>query len=270
MLARSDIAPAGRCPFPHGEPAGPEPERRRTVVVTGGSRGIGHAIVKRFAAEGWRIMTCSRQPFDAGLCPWETGADDHIRLDLADRNGLPEGIAEIRRRLAGAPLDALVNNAGISPKGAAGERLNALTTPDALWMGVFHVNFLAPLLLARGLFEELARARGSVVNITSVVGTRVHPFAGAAYATSKAALSALTREMAVDFAPYGIRVNAVAPGEIVTDILSPGTEERFVPLIPMKRLGRPEEVAAVVSFLCSEAASYVTGEEININGGQLL
>ena len=101
-------------------------------------------------------------------------------------------------------------------------------------------------------------------------GAKVHPFAGTAYATSKAALSSLTREMAADFAPYGIRVNAIAPGEIVTDILSPGTEERFVPLIPMGRLGRPEEVATVVSFLCSPAASYVTGEEININGGQLL
>jgi NAD(P)-dependent dehydrogenase (short-subunit alcohol dehydrogenase family) len=108
------------------------------------------------------------------------------------------------------------------------------------------------------------------VNITSVVGSRVHPFAGTAYATSKAALSSLTREMAADFGPLGVRVNAIAPGEIVTEILSPGTEERFLPLIPMKRLGRPEEVANVVHFLCSEASSYMTGEEININGGQLL
>lgn len=280
MLVRSDTV--ARCPVPHGGAApngGPVPHgaavptaagRRPVAVVTGGSRGIGHAIVKRFAADGWRILTCSRHPFDPGLCPWETGADDHIQIDLADRTGLAVAVAKIRERLGGAPLDALVNNAGTSPKGTGGERLNSLTTPDALWMGVFHVNFLAPLLLARGLFEELARARGTVVNITSVVGSRVHPFAGTAYATSKAALSALTREMAADFAPHGIRVNAIAPGEIVTDILSPGTEERFLPLIPMKRLGRPEEVAAVVAFLCSEAASYVTGEEININGGQLL
>ncbi len=247
-----------------------EGQRQRTVVVTGASRGIGHAIVRRFDEDGWRVITCSRHAFDAVRCPWEDGKEDHIQIDLSDRIRTKEAIEQIRDRLAGEPLDALINNAGVSPKGNQGERLNSLTTPDMVWMGVFHVNFLAPLLLARGLFHELAAAGGSIVNITSVVGTKVHPFAGTAYATSKAALSSLTREMAADFAPYGVRVNAIAPGEIVTDILSPETEARFVPLIPMHRLGRPEEVAGVVSFLCSNAASYVTGEEININGGQLL
>ncbi|TIV50943.1 MAG: SDR family oxidoreductase, partial [Mesorhizobium sp.] len=138
------------------------------------------------------------------------------------------------------------------------------------WMEVFHVNFLAPILLARGLFDELAAARGSVINVTSIVGSRVHPFAGTAYATSKAALAALTREMAADFARHGVRVNAIAPGEIRTDILSPGTEERLQPLIPMGRIGEPEEVARVAYFLCSDAASYVTGQELAINGGQTL
>jgi NAD(P)-dependent dehydrogenase (short-subunit alcohol dehydrogenase family) len=109
-----------------------------------------------------------------------------------------------------------------------------------------------------------------VVNVTSLVGARVHPFAGTAYATSKAALSSLTREMAHDFVPHGIRVNAIAPGEIRTDILSPDTEARFAPIIPMRRIGTPEEVANVVFFLCSDAASYLTGEEIQINGGQHL
>nr|WP_245884032.1 SDR family oxidoreductase [Hartmannibacter diazotrophicus] len=244
--------------------------RRRVAVVTGASRGIGHAIVRRFAEDGWRIITCSRQPFDAVRCPWDAGPEDHVEIDLSDRIKLAAAVEEIRARLGGGPLDALVNNAGVSPKDASGSRLNSLTTPDQTWMGVFHVNFLAPLMLARGLFTELAMAGGAIVNITSVVGSKVHPFAGTAYATSKAALSALTREMAADFAPHGIRVNAIAPGEIVTDILSPGTEERFVPLIPMRRLGRPEEVAELVAFLCSPASSYVTGEEIHINGGQLL
>jgi NAD(P)-dependent dehydrogenase (short-subunit alcohol dehydrogenase family) len=96
----------------------------------------------------------------------------------------------------------------------------------------------------------------------------VHPFAGTAYATSKAALACLTREMAHDFAPHGIRVNAIAPGEIKTDILSPETEAMFAPVIPMRRIGTPDEVAKVIFFLCSDAASYVTGEEIKINGGQ--
>ena len=99
---------------------------------------------------------------------------------------------------------------------------------------------------------------------------RVHPFAGTAYATSKAALACLTREMAHDFAPQGIRVNAISPGEIRTDILSRDTEARLAPIIPMRRVGTPDEVANVVFFLGSDAASYVTGEEIQINGGQHL
>jgi NAD(P)-dependent dehydrogenase (short-subunit alcohol dehydrogenase family) len=95
----------------------------------------------------------------------------------------------------------------------------------------------------------------------------VHPFAGAAYATSKAALAALTREMASDFGPYGIRVNAIAPGEIDTSILSPGTD-KLVEQIPMRRLGTPDEVAKIIYVLCTETGSYVNGAEIHINGGQ--
>jgi NAD(P)-dependent dehydrogenase (short-subunit alcohol dehydrogenase family) len=129
------------------------------------------------------------------------------------------------------------------------------------------VNFFAPIMLARGLIEELGAAHGSVVNVTSIAGARVHPFAGAAYSTSKAALAALTREMAADFAPRGIRVNAIAPGEIDTSILSPGTE-KIVEQIPMRRLGTPDEVAKTIYFLCTDQSSYVNGAEIAINGGQ--
>jgi NAD(P)-dependent dehydrogenase (short-subunit alcohol dehydrogenase family) len=136
-----------------------------------------------------------------------------------------------------------------------------------VWRDVFQVNFFAPIMLARGLFKELAAARGSVVNVTSIAGTRVHPFAGTAYATSKAALGSLTREMAHDFGPHGIRVNAIAPGEIDTAILSPGTE-KIVETIPLRRLGTTAEVADIIYFLCSGQSSYVTGSEIHINGGQ--
>jgi NAD(P)-dependent dehydrogenase (short-subunit alcohol dehydrogenase family) len=129
------------------------------------------------------------------------------------------------------------------------------------------VNFFASILLARGLLKELAEAKGSVVNVTSIAGSRVHPFAGAAYATSKAALAGLTREMAADFAPHGIRVNAIAPGEIDTSILSPGTE-KIVEQIPMRRLGTPDEVAKIIYVLCTETSSYLNGAEIHINGGQ--
>ncbi|WP_108662250.1 SDR family NAD(P)-dependent oxidoreductase [Acuticoccus kandeliae] len=241
---------------------------RKTLVLTGASRGIGHATVKRFSEAGWRIITCSRHPF-SDKCPWPAGEEDHIQLDLADPDGLGTAIADIRARLAanGGRLHALVNNAAISPKGEGGTRLNSIETPMHLWRAVFQVNFFAPIMLGRGLVKELKAARGSVVNVSSIAGGRVHPFAGTAYATSKAALAALTREMAADFGPLGIRVNAIAPGEIDTAILSPGTEA-LIDDIPLRRLGSPKEVAEAIFFLCSDASSYVNGAEIHVNGGQ--
>ena len=238
---------------------------RKTMVLTGASRGIGHATVKRFAHEGWRVITCSRQPFPEG-CPWGGGRDDHIEIDLADPNKTIEAIDVIRAKLGGR-LDALVNNAGITPNAPGGGRLNTLDTDLRTWGQVFHVNFFASVVLARGLRAELTAARGAVVNVTSIAGSRVHPFAGAAYATSKAALKALTREMAHDFGPLGVRVNAIAPGEVETAILSPGTE-KIVETLPLRRLGQPREVADVIWFLCSDASSYVTGTEIEVNAGQ--
>jgi NAD(P)-dependent dehydrogenase (short-subunit alcohol dehydrogenase family) len=232
---------------------------RKTLVLTGASRGIGHATVKRFSRENWRVITCSRQPF-ADNCPWPSGPEDHIVVDLANPEDVGGAVAEIRHRLEaeGGRLDALVNNAAISPKLEGGARMNSIDTPMAVWRDVFQVNFFAPIMLGRGLFRELAAAKGSIVNVTSIAGGRVHPFAGTAYATSKAALASLTREMAADFGPHGIRVNAIAPGEIDTAILSPGTE-KIVETIPLRRLGAPAEVADIIYFLCSGQASYVTG-----------
>lgn len=239
---------------------------RKTLLLTGASRGIGHATVKRFSSAGWRVITCSRHPFPED-CPWEMGPEDHIQVDLSDPKSTMEAVAEVKSRLASGRLEALVNNAGISPKGEGGRRLNTIDTDLRDWGKVFHVNFFAPVVLARGLAAELKAAQGAVVNVTSIAGARVHPFAGAAYATSKAALAALTREMAHDFGPMGVRVNAIAPGEIETAILSPGTED-LVRDIPLRRLGRPEEVARTIYFLCTSESSYVSGVEIEINGGQ--
>jgi NAD(P)-dependent dehydrogenase (short-subunit alcohol dehydrogenase family) len=123
-------------------------------------------------------------------------------------------------------------------------------------------------MLARGLFDALKAGQGTIVNVTSIVGSRVHPFAGVAYACSKAALAALTREMAHEFGAHGIRVNAIAPGEIDTAILSPGTEDIIERQIPLRRLGDPAEVAETILFLCSSRSSYINGAEIHINGGQ--
>ena len=239
----------------------------KTLLLTGASRGIGHATVKVFARAGWRILTVSRQPFSSE-CPWPGGAANHIQLDLSNPELLPGAIADIQDRLGNGHLHALVNNAGISPKGEDGGRLGVLTTNAGLWQHVFQVNLFSTALLAQGLFTELQAAAGSIVNVTSIAGSRVHPFAGVAYAASKAALVALTREMAHEFGPHGVRVNAISPGEIDTAMLSPGTADLVQREIPMRRLGTPEEVAQTILFLCTPASSYINGAEIHINGGQ--
>jgi len=174
---------------------------RRTAIVTGASRGIGHAIALRFHADGWRVITVSRTP-PPGACPWSRERT-HILLDLSDLDNVVRCIEIMRDMLGDGALDALVNNAGISPKGLDGGRLNSLDTDVATWQSMFNTNFYAPLLMTRGFASELAKARGAVVNLTSIAASRVHPFAGSAYATSKAALGALTREMAYDLAPLG-------------------------------------------------------------------
>ncbi len=238
---------------------------QKVILLTGASRGIGHATVRKFSEEKWRVITCSRQAFDP-KCPWPGGEENHIQVDLSNPNNTLHAIEEIKDRLNGK-LNALVNNAGISPKNEKGNRLDTISTDLSTWGQVFHVNFFASVILARGLQKALVKAKGTIVNVTSIAGSRVHPFAGAAYATSKAALGALTREMANDFGPLGVRVNAIAPGEVKTAILSKGTE-KIVSDIPMKRLGMPEEVADTIFYLCSDHASYVSGAEIEINGGQ--
>jgi NAD(P)-dependent dehydrogenase (short-subunit alcohol dehydrogenase family) len=246
-------------------------EEKRTLILTGASRGIGHATVKRFSSAGWRVITCSRHAFPEN-CPWAAGPEDHIQVDLADFANTERAVAEMRSRLTDGKLHALVNNAAISPKfksdkGEEGGRMNTLETAHDVFRKVFEVNFFSTIWLAQGLQNELAKAHGAIVNVTSIAGSRVHPFAGAAYATSKAAVTALTREMAADFGPKGVRVNAIAPGEIDTAILSPGTD-KIVEQIPLRRLGAPAEVAKAIYYLCTDQSSYVTGSELMINGGQ--
>src|SRR6202795_3405053 len=211
---------------------------RRTLLLTGASRATGHAPVIRFSSAGWRVIACSRHPFPEE-CPWGAGPEDHIQVDLADHADTTRAISEIRERLEGGDLHALVNHAAISPKTAGGGRLGSIDTDIETWSHVFRVNFFAPIMMARGLIEELKAAKGSVVNVTSIAGSRVHPFAGAAYATSKAALASLTREMASDFGRIGVRVNSIAPGEIDPSILSPGPEQISEQHTPLHRPAPP-------------------------------
>lgn len=238
---------------------------RRTVFITGASRGIGHATAKYFVDQGWRAITCSRDPVPPQCERSDTHA--HITADLARPEHLDMAIDRLSEIVGTEQLHALVNNAGYSPKGEDGRRLGCLDGDLAVWQDVFAINFFAPVFFSRALAGRLQKGDGAIVNVTSIAGHRVHPFAGSAYSTSKAALFALTRELAADLAHLGIRVNAVCPGEINTAILSPGTDA-LVERIPLRRLGSPTEVAGVIHYLCSPDTSYITGAEIPVNGGQ--
>lgn len=238
---------------------------RKTVFITGASRGIGHATAAYFVRRGWRAVTASREEVPP-QCP-RNERHAHITVDLERTDALPGTIERLHNILGGQRLHALVNNAGYSPKGEGGARLGCLDDDMAVWQQTFAINFFAPVYFSRTCAPLLAETGGSIVNITSIAGSRVHPFAGSAYSTSKAALTALTRELAADLAHLGIRANAVCPGEINTAILSPGTED-IVERIPLRRLGSPDEVAAAIFYLCSDEASYITGAEIPVNGGQ--
>ena len=205
-------------------------QHRRSLILTGASRGIGHAAVKRFSDEGWQIITCSRDPVPEH-CKRDPNWTTHIPMDLADPADVERFIAEACEILGDQPLNALVNNAAVSPKTDFQERLGCLNGSLDDWREVFQLNFFTPLALARGFSIALARAArageaekaeinsagqngngaagtartgkpvgAAIVNITSIAGHAIHPFAGSAYSTSKAALSALTRELAVEFA----------------------------------------------------------------------
>lgn len=245
-------------------------EKRKTVILTGASRGIGHATVKRFSEEGWRIITCSRDAVPEA-CKRDPNWTHHIPTDLADMDSVDAFVAAADKALEGGPLHALINNAAVSPKTPIKERLGCLNGPLEGWRKVFDLNFFAPLMLSRGFATALGRGAkdggAAIVNITSIAGHFIHPFAGSAYSTSKAALSALTREMAVEFAQLGVRVNAVAPGEIETEMI--GDEyEPLINRIPMHRMGTAAEVAGCVFQLVSSDFGYVTGTEVFVTGGQ--
>ena len=239
-----------------------------TVILTGASRGIGHATVRRFSDAGWRIITCSRDDIPEE-CKRDPNWAQHIPTDLGDGASVDAFIEAANEALDGSALGALVNNAAQSPKTSYKERLGCLNGDLDAWRDVFQLNLFAPLALARGFAGALHKGKGTIVNITSIAGHAIHPFAGSAYSTSKAALSALTREMAVEFAELGVRVNAVAPGEIATEMVGPEYES-LIPRIPLNRMGTAEEVAAVVFQLCSDDFGYVTGTEIFATGGQHL
>ncbi|MEE2699187.1 MAG: SDR family oxidoreductase [Pseudomonadota bacterium] len=243
-------------------------EGRRTVIITGASRGIGHSTARMFLDRGWKIITCSRDETPEE-CKRDPNWTVHIPTDLSDSDSIATFIKEATKVLGNAPLHGLVNNAGVSPKSEHKERLGCLNGDLEAWQDVFELNLFAPLKLSRGFASALHKGGGAIVNITSIAGHSIHPFAGSAYSISKAALSGLTREMANEFASLGVRVNAVSPGEIETEMVGP-EYEMLIPRIPLNRMGNPEDVAGAIYYLCSEDAGYVTGTEISVTGGQHL
>jgi NAD(P)-dependent dehydrogenase (short-subunit alcohol dehydrogenase family) len=238
----------------------------KVALVTGAARGIGLAVAKRFLAEGWRVALLDIEDdllddaFVALARPDQTLA---LHGDVSDASAVATAVAAVSRRFG--RLDALVNNAGI----AVFKPLLETTEQD--WNRALAVNLTGPFLCTKTAAPLLREhGGGAVVNITSISAVRASTLRSA-YGTSKAGLAHLTKQLAVELASLGIRVNGVAPGPVETAMAkavhTPAIRADYHDAIPLNRYGLEEELAEAVFFLCSDRSSYITGQILAVDGG---
>jgi len=240
----------------------------KRVIITGGNRGIGRAITELFAAEGAKIALLVR----SDVSPFIQELTDKgctvlaIKTDITDYEQVKQAVDSVVQLWGG--LDVLVNNAAvISREGVLEMTLKA-------WHHVMNVNVNAAFYCSKAVIGYLSEQKsGTILNISSVAAKCGDITAAPAYGTSKGALTTLTRSLARQLAPYNVRVNAIAPHAIVTEMSAQWSDEKrkqVVSAIPLGRMGRVEEVANTALFLASDEALFITGETININGGYLM
>jgi 3-oxoacyl-[acyl-carrier protein] reductase len=249
----------------HENPIQSTPIRsRKRALVTGGSRGIGRAICVSLAEAGHHVIINYRSNAAAAR---ETqaaveaagGSGETVAFDVSDADACRKALADIFTRIEA--LDVLVNNAGITA-----DQLFIMMA-EADWDAVIETTLKGFYNLTRPVLKKMIpKKRGSVVSIASVAGL-VGNRGQANYAAAKAGLIGASRAVAAEVARLGIRVNVVAPGLIDTEMIREAPVKEIKAMIPMARIGRPEEVASVVRFLCSDDASYITGQVISVNGG---
>jgi 3-oxoacyl-[acyl-carrier protein] reductase len=234
-----------------------------TVLVTGGSRGIGAASAQALADDGWAVAILHRNGGDDAERVVDSitssgGRATAVRADLRDTAALDWAYGMAEEELG--PVLGLVNNAGVRADNLA------LSITDEDWDTVLDTNLKAAFRLTRRAMRAMLRARyGRIVNVASVVGPRANP-GQANYAASKAGLIGMTKTVAAEVARKGVTVNAVAPGFIATEMTA-DLPARVVEAVPARRVGQPQEVAACVRFLASDAAGYVTGTTLYVDGG---
>ncbi len=238
----------------------------RVAFITGASRGIGKACSIALAEAGARVVLAARTGDQleeiAGLLRSQKCEAFPVVMDLADADSIKDAFARVAKDFG--PVSILVNNAGIAKDGLA------LRMKKEDWDAVIATNLTGAFLAAQQVLQGMMRDRwGRIINISSIVGEMGNP-GQANYVASKAGLIGLTKALAQEMGSRNITVNAVAPGFVETDMtakLSPELKENMLGHVPLKRIGRPEDVAAAVRFLASEEAGYITGHVLDVNGG---